>query len=47
MEFANQHSIARLFDESINMLAPEFIKKEDVLLFLSDAAPYTIAAGRE
>lgn len=28
------------------MLAPEFIKKEDVLLFISDAAPYMVAAGK-
>lgn len=46
-ENANQHSIAILFDGFVNTLAPDFVKKEDVLLFISDADPYMVAAGKD
>lgn len=35
-----------MFDETINLIAPEYISKNDVLLFVSDAAPYMVAAAR-
>lgn len=46
MDKANQYTIAKLFDETINLISPDYVKKEDVLIFVSDAAPYMVAAAR-
>lgn len=40
LEKANSTTIAQLFTNSLNFLWPGGIKHNDVLLFLSDAAPY-------
>ncbi|KAE9536846.1 hypothetical protein AGLY_006908 [Aphis glycines] len=40
LEKANHSTIFKLFDKSMNILWPDGVKHDDVLLFLSDAAPY-------
>ncbi|KAL4153127.1 hypothetical protein QTP88_000960 [Uroleucon formosanum] len=46
LEKANNSTIAKLFDKSMSLLWPEGIKHDNVLLFLSDAAPYMVKAGK-
>jgi hypothetical protein len=42
----NNSSIAVVFDNSMNSLWPGKVERENVLLFLSDAAPYMIKAAK-
>jgi len=44
LEKANHSTIAKLFDKSMFILWPNGIRHDDVLLFLSDAAPYMVKA---
>ncbi|KAL4085242.1 hypothetical protein QTP88_027101 [Uroleucon formosanum] len=46
LEKANHTSIAKLLDTSLHILWPQGIKYDNILLFLSDAAPYMMKAGR-
>lgn len=39
---ANHSTIAKLFDNSMHLLWPEEVRHDDILLFLSDAAPYMV-----
>jgi len=45
LEKANHSTIAKLFDKSMFILWPNGIRHDDVLLFLSDAAPYMVKAA--
>jgi len=45
LDKANYSTITKLFDKSMFLLWPDGIRHDDVLLFLSDAAPYMIKAG--
>ena len=42
----NNSSIAVVFDNAMNLLWPDKVERENVLLFLSDAAPYMIKAAK-
>ena len=44
LERTNSSTIARLFNDSIKLLGETF-NSDDILLFLTDAVPYTIKAG--
>jgi hypothetical protein len=44
-EKANYSTITKLFDNAMLLLWPNGIRHKDVLLFLSDAAPYMKKAG--
>jgi len=46
LEKANHSTIAQLFDRSLIILWPTDIHYDKVLLFLSDAAPYMVKAGK-
>lgn len=46
LDKANYATISRLFDKSLLILWPEGIRHENILLFLSDAAPYMVKAGK-
>jgi len=41
----NANTIAKFFDESINIFGLRILHKEDILLFVTDAAPYMIKAA--
>lgn len=41
----NNSTIAKLFDDSMHILWPEGVRHNDVLLYLSDAAPYMVKSG--
>ncbi|XP_022180013.1 uncharacterized protein LOC111040403 [Myzus persicae] len=41
----NNSTIAKLFDDSMHILWPEGVLHNDVLLYLSDAAPYMVKSG--
>jgi len=43
---ANHSTIAKLFDNSMHLLWPEEVRHDDVLLFLSNAAPYMVKSGK-
>jgi len=43
---ANHTSIAKLLDKALHLLWPQGIKYDNILLFLSDAAPYMVKAGK-
>lgn len=45
LDKANHFTICKLFDKSMNILWPGGIDHDNVLLFLSDAAPYMVKAG--
>uniref|UniRef100_A0A2S2PQT6 CGG triplet repeat-binding protein 1 n=1 Tax=Schizaphis graminum TaxID=13262 RepID=A0A2S2PQT6_SCHGA len=45
LEKANHSTIFKLFDKSMNILWPDGVKHDDVLLFLSDAAPYMVKSA--
>ncbi|KAL4126245.1 hypothetical protein QTP88_010470 [Uroleucon formosanum] len=45
LDKCNHKTIAKLFNDSMNLLWPEGVKYENVFLFLSDAAPYMCKAG--
>ena len=42
----NNSSIAVVFDNAMNLLWPDKVERENVLLFVSDAAPYMIKAAK-
>lgn len=46
LEKSNSTTIAQLFTNSLAILWPEEVKHENVLLFVTDAAPYMKKAGR-
>lgn len=46
LEKTNHSTIAKVFDKSLSILWPQGIIHDNVLLFLSDAAPYMIKAGK-
>jgi len=46
LEKTNHSTIVQLFENSMLLLWPEGIKRENILLFVSDAAPYMIKAGK-
>ena len=41
----NSNTIAHFLDESMNVFGFNVLKKEDILLLVTDAAPYMIKAG--
>lgn len=45
LEKVNHSTIFKLFDKSMNILWPDGVKHDDVLLFLTDAAPYMIKSA--
>jgi hypothetical protein len=45
LDKCNHKTIAKLFNDSMNLLWTEGVKYENVFLFLSDAAPYMCKAG--
>lgn len=45
LEKANHSTIFKLFDKSMNILWPDGVKHDDVLLFLSDDAPYMVKSA--
>uniref|UniRef100_A0A2S2QTK9 DUF659 domain-containing protein n=1 Tax=Sipha flava TaxID=143950 RepID=A0A2S2QTK9_9HEMI len=47
LEKANHQTIFELFDKSMNLLWPQGVQHDGVLLFLSDAAPYMVKSGKE
>lgn len=46
LQRTNHTSIAVLFDDSLNILWPNGVKREKVLLFITDAAPYMMKAAK-
>ncbi|KAL4100784.1 hypothetical protein QTP88_020815 [Uroleucon formosanum] len=46
LEKSNHITIAKLFDNSMHILWPKGVRHDDILLFLSDTAPYTVNAGK-
>jgi hypothetical protein len=46
LEKCNNSTICKLFDRSMNLLWPNDVQHDKVLLFLSDAAPYMVKAGK-
>lgn len=46
LEKVNHTTIAKLLNKSLHILWPQGIKYDNILLFLSDAAPYMIKAGK-
>lgn len=46
LEKANYSTVSKLFDKSLSILWPGGIKHDNVLLFLSDAAPYMVKSGQ-
>ena len=42
----NNSTIALVFDNAMNLLRPDKVERENVLLFVSDAAPYMIKAAK-
>jgi hypothetical protein len=45
LEKANHSTMCTLFEDSLGLLWPGGIRRNDVLLFLSDAASYMMKAG--
>ena len=45
LEKTNHSTVSKLFDKSLSILWPDGIRHDDVLLFLSDAAPYMVKCG--
>lgn len=46
LEKVNNSSIAVVFDNAMNLLWPNKVERENVLLFLTDAAPYMVKAAK-
>lgn len=46
LEKTNHSTIFNLFDKAMGILWPEGVQHDNVLLFLSDAAPYMVKAGK-
>ena len=42
----NNSSIAVVFDNAMNLLWPNKVERENVLLFLTDAAPYMVKVAK-
>jgi len=45
LDKTNYFTISKLFDKTLHLLWPDGIEHENVLLFVSDAAPYMVKAG--
>jgi hypothetical protein len=45
IEKTNRTTIAQLFDKSMNLIWPQGVEHNNVLLLVSDAAPYMVKAG--
>lgn len=43
---SNHQTIAKLFNASMSLLWPNDVKHGNVLLFVSDVAPYVVIAGK-
>jgi len=46
LEKANHTTISKLFDKALFSLWPKGIQHDDVILFVSDAAPYMVKAAK-
>jgi hypothetical protein len=46
LERVNNSSIAVVFENAMNLLWPDKVERENVLLFVSDAASYMIKAAK-
>lgn len=46
LEKTNNSTIVKLFDKTMCLLYPEGVKHDNILLFVSDAAPYMVKAGK-
>ena len=46
LERVNNSSIVVVFENAMNLLWPDKVERENVLLFVSDAAPYMIKAAK-
>ena len=46
LERVNNSSIAVVFDNAMNLLWPDKVERQNVLLFVSDAVPYMIKAAK-
>ncbi|KAL4135150.1 hypothetical protein QTP88_006793 [Uroleucon formosanum] len=46
LEKTNNSTIMKLFDKTMCLLYPEVVKHDNILLFVSDAAPYMVKAGK-
>jgi hypothetical protein len=46
LEKVSHSTISKLFDRSLQIIWPNGIKHDQVLLLLSDAAPYMVKAGK-
>ncbi|KAL4103450.1 hypothetical protein QTP88_018827 [Uroleucon formosanum] len=46
LEKANNSTFTKLFDRSMAIVWPNGVKHDNVLLFVSDAAPYMVKAGK-
>ena len=46
LEKVNNSSIAVVFDNAMNLLWPNKVERENVLLFLTDATPYMVKAAK-
>jgi hypothetical protein len=46
LEWVNNSSIAVVFDNAVHLLWPDKVERENVFLFVSDAAPYMINAAK-
>uniref|UniRef100_A0A2S2Q5L2 CGG triplet repeat-binding protein 1 n=1 Tax=Sipha flava TaxID=143950 RepID=A0A2S2Q5L2_9HEMI len=46
LEKTNHSTVSKLFDKSLSILWPDGIRHDNVLLFLSDAAPYMVKCGK-
>ena len=42
LQVANSTNIARFFEDTVNMLTPHVIYRNDILLIITDATPYMI-----
>lgn len=46
LDKCNHQTIAQFFNNSMNILWPDVVLHDNVLLFVSDAAPYIVKAGK-
>ena len=46
LERVNNSSISVVFDNAMNLLWPDKVERENVLLFVSDAAPYMMKPAK-
>ena len=45
LESTNSNTIAHFFDDSLNIFEIKVLNKDDILLLVTDAAPYMVKAG--